>query len=159
MWICPHRQIVRRQSARRSTKSRIFARSRNSAPSSARSLTPSPPSCAPEVSTRFTGRTGEGKTAFLVLLTLAIATGRSELIGRKVTKGRVAIATAENPDDLRMRLMVACFVFNIDVDVNLTKRAVEMALKRLKGDRLVVVKAKRWTLTKDGEGMVNEGQK
>jgi hypothetical protein len=64
-----------------------------------------------------TGRTGEGKTAFLVLLTLAIATGRSELIGRKVTKGRVAIATAENPDDLRMRLMVACFVFNIDVDV------------------------------------------
>ena len=64
-----------------------------------------------------TGRTGEGKTAFLVLLALAIATGRSELIGRRVKKGRVAFATAENPDDLRMRLMVACFVFNIDVDV------------------------------------------
>jgi hypothetical protein len=43
--------------------------------------------------------------------------------------------------------------------LNLTKRAVEMALKRITGDRLVVVKAKRWTLTKDGEGMVNEGQK
>jgi hypothetical protein len=65
----------------------------------------------------FTGRTGEGKTSFLVILTLAVATGRKELIGRKVKKGRVAFCTAENPDDLRMRLMVACFVFNIDLDV------------------------------------------
>ena len=64
-----------------------------------------------------TGRTGEGKTAFLVMLALAIATGRGELIGRKVKKGRVALCTAENPDDLRMRLMVACFVFNIDLSI------------------------------------------
>jgi hypothetical protein len=28
--------------------------------------------------------------------------------GREVKKGRVAFATAENPDDLRMRFMVAC---------------------------------------------------
>jgi hypothetical protein len=63
-----------------------------------------------------TGRTGEGKTAWLVILALAVATGRSELIGRKVKKGRVAFATAENPDDLRMRFMVACFVFNIDME-------------------------------------------
>jgi AAA domain/FG-GAP-like repeat len=62
-----------------------------------------------------TGRTGEGKTAFLVPLALAVATGRGELIGRKVKKGPVAFCTAENPDDLRMRLMIACFVFNIDV--------------------------------------------
>ncbi len=63
----------------------------------------------------FTGRTGEGKTSFLAILALAIATGRGkDLIGRKVKKGRVAFATAENPDDLRMRLMVACFVFKID---------------------------------------------
>ncbi|HZZ24105.1 MAG TPA: AAA family ATPase [Roseiarcus sp.] len=62
-----------------------------------------------------TGRTGEGKTAFLVILALAIATGLGKkLIGRKVKKGRVAFCTAENPDDLRMRLMIACFVFNID---------------------------------------------
>jgi hypothetical protein len=65
-----------------------------------------------------TGRTGEGKTAFLVKLTLAIATGEGEkLIGRKVKKGRVAYCTAENPDDLRMRFMVACFVLNIDLNV------------------------------------------
>ena len=64
-----------------------------------------------------TGRTGEGKTAFLVPLALAVATGRGELIGRKVKKGRVAFCTAENPDDLRMRLMIACFVLNIDVDI------------------------------------------
>ena len=65
----------------------------------------------------FTGRTGEGKTAFLVILALALGLGRGELIGRKVKKGRVAFCTAENPDDLRMRLMIACFVLNIDLDV------------------------------------------
>jgi hypothetical protein len=64
-----------------------------------------------------TGRTGEGKTSLLVVLALAVATGRKELIGRQVKRGRVAFCTAENPDDLRMRLMVACFVFNIDLDV------------------------------------------
>jgi hypothetical protein len=65
-----------------------------------------------------TGRTGEGKTAFLVILALAIATGQGEkLIGRKVKQGRVAFCTAENPDDLRMRLMIACFIFGIDVRV------------------------------------------
>ena len=63
-----------------------------------------------------TGRTSEGKTAFLVILALALATGQGEkLIGRKVKKGRVAFCTAENPDDLRMRLMVASWIFNIDV--------------------------------------------
>ena len=63
-----------------------------------------------------TGRTGEGKTAFLVILALAVALGLGEkLIGRKVKKGRVAFCTAENPDDLRMRFMVACFVLNLDV--------------------------------------------
>jgi RecA-family ATPase len=61
-----------------------------------------------------TGRTGEGKTTLLVKLALAIGAGRGELIGRKIKKGRVAFATAENPDDLRMRFMVACFVLNID---------------------------------------------
>ena len=65
-----------------------------------------------------TGRTGEGKTSFLTILTLAIATGQGEkLIGRKVKKGRVAYATAENPDDLRMRMMVACFIFNVDARI------------------------------------------
>jgi hypothetical protein len=49
------------------------------------------------------------------MLALAVATGRGDLIGRKVKKGRVAFATAENPDDLRMRFMVACFVLNIDM--------------------------------------------
>jgi hypothetical protein len=62
-----------------------------------------------------TARTGEGKTALLIILALAIATGQgAKLIGRKVKKGRVAFCTAESPDDLRMRLIVACFVFNID---------------------------------------------
>jgi hypothetical protein len=53
-----------------------------------------------------TARTGAGKTALLIILALAIATGRSELLGSKVEKSRVAYIVAENPDNFRMRLMV-----------------------------------------------------
>jgi hypothetical protein len=60
-----------------------------------------------------TARTGDGKTSWLVTTSLSIATGR-DLLGREVTKGRVAFCTAENPDDLRMRLSVASYTWNID---------------------------------------------
>ena len=46
----------------------------------------------------------------------AIAIGRGDaLLGREVIKGRVAYIAAENPDDLRMRLKVAAYLFNIDL--------------------------------------------
>ena len=49
-------------------------------------------------------------------MALAIATGRGDkILGREVTKGRVAFIAVENPDDLRMRIMVAAFVLNIDL--------------------------------------------
>jgi hypothetical protein len=47
-----------------------------------------------------TAKTGAGKTAFLIVMALAVATGRGELIGRTVKKGRVAFVSAENPDDV-----------------------------------------------------------
>jgi hypothetical protein len=50
-----------------------------------------------------TGRTGHGKTAFLVVAALAIATGRPDILGCEVARGRVAFLTFENPDDVRMR--------------------------------------------------------
>jgi hypothetical protein len=63
-----------------------------------------------------TAKTGAGKSAFLLTLALAVATGRGELIGTTVQQGRVGYCAFENPDDLRARLMVAAWVYNIDVD-------------------------------------------
>jgi AAA domain len=63
-----------------------------------------------------TAKTGAGKTALLVIMALAIAANRGDILGREVTKGRVVYYSPENPDDLRMRLMVAAFVLGIDLD-------------------------------------------
>jgi energy-coupling factor transporter ATP-binding protein EcfA2 len=63
-----------------------------------------------------TGPTGSGKTAFNVIAALAHATGREDILGRPVTRGRTAYCVAENPDDARMRFMIAAFLLNIDLD-------------------------------------------
>jgi len=47
---------------------------------------------------------------------LAIATGRPDILGLDVTRGRVAFLTFENPDDVRMRFMIAAYLLNIDLD-------------------------------------------
>jgi hypothetical protein len=62
-----------------------------------------------------TAKTGSGKTALLNTTALAVATGRNDILDREVAKGRVAYIAAENPDDLRMRLMVSAWLFNIDI--------------------------------------------
>jgi hypothetical protein len=62
-----------------------------------------------------TAKTGAGKTALLIIIALAVATGRADLLGVPVRKGRVAYIVAENPDGFRMRVMVAAYVFNIDL--------------------------------------------
>ena len=62
-----------------------------------------------------TAKTGSGKTALLIITALAVATGRSDILGREVTRGRVAYIAAENPDDLRMRIKVAADLFKIDL--------------------------------------------
>ena len=61
-----------------------------------------------------TAKTGAGKTALMVIMALAVATGRADILGLEVVKGRVAYLTAENPDDTRMRFMIACCLLNID---------------------------------------------
>jgi hypothetical protein len=63
-----------------------------------------------------TARTGHGKTGFLIVAALAIATGRPDILGLEVTRGRVAFLTFENPDDVRMRFMIAAYLLNIDLD-------------------------------------------
>jgi hypothetical protein len=62
-----------------------------------------------------TAKTGAGKTGLNVVLALAVVTGRENILGREVTKGRVAYLAFENPDDVRMRIMIACFLLNIDL--------------------------------------------
>jgi AAA domain len=49
-----------------------------------------------------TARTGTGKTAFNVILALAVVTGEGKrLLGRDVEQGRVLYVALENPDDVR----------------------------------------------------------
>ena len=62
-----------------------------------------------------TARTGAGKTAFNVIAALAVATGWTNILGREVTKGRVAYLAFENPDDTRMRFMIAAAHYGIRV--------------------------------------------
>lgn len=63
-----------------------------------------------------TAKTGAGKTAFNVVAALAVATGRADILGREVSQGRVAYLACENPDDIRMRLAIAAFILDIDLD-------------------------------------------
>ena len=62
-----------------------------------------------------TARTGSGKTALAVIIALAVATGRPEIIGMEVTCGRVAYLAFENPDDVRMRIKIAAYALAVDL--------------------------------------------
>jgi hypothetical protein len=81
-----------------------------------------------------TARTGAGKTALLIILALAIATGRGELLGCMVEKGRVAYIVAENPDNFRMRLIVTAYLYN--VDLNAIANDLVILDKRMKPEEL-----------------------
>lgn len=63
-----------------------------------------------------TAKTGAGKTAFNVVASLAVATGRADILNREVHKGRVAYLACENPDDIRMRFKIAAFLLNINLE-------------------------------------------
>ncbi len=61
-------------------------------------------------------KTGGGKTALNIVTALAVATGRGDILAREVHQGRVAYLACENPDDIRMRLKIAAFMLNVDMD-------------------------------------------
>lgn len=75
-----------------------------------------------------TARTGAGKTAFLIAVALAISSDRRDFLNIDIEPGRVAYIACENPDDIRMRLMISAFAKNIDL--------------RSIGDQLVVLDAR-----------------
>jgi rhodanese-related sulfurtransferase len=62
-----------------------------------------------------TAKTGSGKTAFMVAAALAVATGRGDILSVDVEAGRVAYLAFENPDDVRMRLMIAAYLLNVNL--------------------------------------------
>lgn len=63
----------------------------------------------------FTGKTGSGKTAVVLLIAVSVAIGRniSEL---EVEKGRVLYFAGENPDDVRMRWIAMSQQMDFDVE-------------------------------------------
>lgn len=63
-----------------------------------------------------TAPTGAGKTAWAILAALAVATGREDVLGQQVEKGRVVFCTFENPEGARMRIMSACAALAITFD-------------------------------------------
>jgi hypothetical protein len=62
-----------------------------------------------------TAKTGSGKTALAVMAALAAATGRQDILGQEVMQGRVAYLACENPDDIRMRFMIAANHWGINL--------------------------------------------
>src|ERR1700730_2045760 len=63
-----------------------------------------------------TAQQGSGKTALMIAATLAVETGREDILGCAVERGRVAYVTIENPVDFKMKLAVNCYVHNISYD-------------------------------------------
>jgi hypothetical protein len=64
-----------------------------------------------------TAPTSHGKTAFLVALALAVATGRKDILHVEVKQGRVAYLSYENSKDVQMRFMGALHELKIDADL------------------------------------------
>lgn len=62
-----------------------------------------------------TGRTGDGKTAILLLIAAHVAHGLP-LAGREVERGRVLFFAGENPDDVRTRWIKLCEEMQLDPD-------------------------------------------
>jgi hypothetical protein len=76
-----------------------------------------------------TAKRGAGKTALLTSTALAVATGRFDILGLDVEKGRVAYIILENPIDFLMKLSVAAFALGINVQ-ELNDKIVIIDMKR-----------------------------
>jgi archaellum biogenesis ATPase FlaH len=98
-----------------------------------------------------TGRTGDGKTTWCATAALAVATGRSDILGLDVERGRVVYLAMENPDDTVTRFTIAQRFYHIPdsvidrlfiVTTKATPESVFAALEKLSrsgGFALVIV--------------------
>ncbi len=63
----------------------------------------------------FTAKTGDGKTGVLITNTVAVSSGRQDILPEhEINPGRVAYLTCENPANFRDRLITTCYAHNID---------------------------------------------
>jgi hypothetical protein len=82
----------------------------------------------------FTGPTGSGKTAIILLFSLHVACGLS-LARRDVEKGRVCIFAGENPDDVRTRWIKECEEMGVepdDIDVVFMPFTLDLSAKKIR---------------------------
>ena len=63
-----------------------------------------------------TGKTGHDKSAVALALTFMLATGEGRLNGSEVERGKVVYLAAENPDDIRMRVLLMCARLGVSLD-------------------------------------------
>jgi AAA domain len=64
----------------------------------------------------FTGKTGAGKTAMMLLLAASVALGRTFGDDRETESGRVLYFAGENPDDIRARWIALSRQVGFDID-------------------------------------------
>jgi hypothetical protein len=75
-----------------------------------------------------TGKRGSAKTSFLTGVSLAVLTGKKEILDLDVEQGRVAYIILENPTDFRMKLATTLYVHSIDPK-DLSKQFVILDMK------------------------------
>jgi KaiC/GvpD/RAD55 family RecA-like ATPase len=95
-----------------------------------------------------TGRTGHGKTQLLILIALALATGRKDILGVEVKRTRIIYATYENAEDFRTKLVAAAHAYEIAdatldgwlsiVDANLPPERLGKQVKKAEAGALIV---------------------
>ena len=88
-----------------------------------------------------TGPTGDGKTTLCMTAALAVVTGRADILGLDVERGRVLYLAIENPDDIVARFAIAQRFYGIPsltlrdrlfiIPVKATPEAVFAALEKL----------------------------
>lgn len=96
-----------------------------------------------------TARTGHGKTVFLSSAAIAVAAGRSDILGVEAPPGLVIYFTFENPDDFRMKIMAAVKSHKADLslldenlmiaDARLKPEDIQKLLRTLKRDISLIV--------------------
>ena len=96
-----------------------------------------------------TARTGGGKTSLLSSLSLAVAAGRSDILGLEVERGRAVYCTFENPDDFRAKLIAAMQAHGVSaasvagrfdiIDAHMGPAAIAKLLREAGGEPYAVV--------------------
>jgi AAA domain len=75
-----------------------------------------------------TGKRGSAKTSFLTGVSLAVLTGKKDILDLEVERGRVGYIILENPTDFRMKLATTLYVHSVNPK-DLSKQFVILDMK------------------------------